>query len=602
LLPSAAGDPTLAENTFLLAAEYLNIATLRKVLGMKPFTDQLRPPVRALITYTAGRNIQAPPAGFMGEVGRGFGELWEPLVTARLAELAIESGRRDLIDLPGLRVIAAQASLPASAPFAAHWLKLADALEADLGALGEEGGVLILRIRLAHGDTAGLAAGMIAQASGLYGVSRQTDYLDMVARLFAEARLNGARYVAALEGIAANGIRSAPLLMAMLGSLAAESHEADDTLSPIADQAEAMMLNEPRLLAVIPAAALLGLLDYHARRGEALAALRAAEIVSAALDEDQANPLPTVTQMYRIMARQPGIRAAALDVLRAYVRGADDKGARVAIVHYGRELGQDVRTALEATYTLRRLRGDADLESFAARLKTTVGWLLDTVSAYNDPRNAPDIPPLTNELSRMDGRYQREEQRIVTGALLAIIQNLVTLNTQHRADRPRNPDALISGNSDPVSALDALRVVAGVYSDGKKQALKFPAPLAFPLGGRSRRALLDELRVVAEVLGALARTFAEKPGGLNAAYLRAEAESLLAAARLDTSRRDALRGALATELQILASAIEALGENLDSRIADDKGQVARRIDTLRTRPRHVLEFYRFLYAYFGQRG
>jgi hypothetical protein len=111
---------------------------------------------------------------------------------------------------------------------------------------------------------------------------------------------------------------------------------------------------------------------------------------------------------------------------------------------------------------------------------------------------------------------------------------------------------------------------------------------------------MDELRTVGAVLGDMTRAFADKPTGLTAAHLRGEAESLLRS--VETMNREAVRQALATDLQTLAGLIEFIGDSGDARMAEDNSQSAKRIDTLKQRPRSVLEFYRFLYAYFLQRG
>lgn len=603
LLPAAAGDARLAENVFLLAAEYLNASAFRKLLEMKPFTDQLRMPLRQLLAFVRGINVQAPPIGFLVDIGRGFGELWEALVTVRLAELALETGRRDLVDLTTLRGMAGQAATPQGRLYAAHFLKIAETLEAgDMTMLGEDGGVHLLRIRLACGDYAGMATGMIQQSGSLYGINRQGDYLGMVERLFADTPMTADQSADALEGLAANGIKSAPLLMAVLGSL--KSTTEGDALEGIAEDAEAMLVAEPRLLQVVPPLSLNNLLDYYARRGNITAALRVSGIISgmvAASTDEGANALPIVTQMYRSMERHPATKQAGLDVLRAYIRQAEEKDARVGIAYYGRELGGEVRAALEATYVFRRLRGSMTLTDFAEAVKTTVGFLLDTASAYADGKNTPDITPLNNGLSRMGDSYPRDQQRIVTRTIQAIMQSIVNLHGQHRASRPRDVDALAKGNAEPISALDSLRVVGGFYNGSKKHDLKFlTPPLAYPLGGRSRRALMDELRIVAETLGNFARAFADKPTGLTAPHLRGEAESLLSS--VEAMNREAVRQSLAHDLQTLVGLVEFIGDSGDARVAEDNSASAKRIDTLKQRPKSVLELYRYLYAYFAQRG
>lgn len=601
-LPLAAKDAALAENVFILAAAHLNTSTFRRMLEMKPFTDQLRPPLRQFLALIRGVNpAQKTPVGVLMGVAREFGEVWEPLVGVRLAELAVDAGRKDLLDLTTLRGLATLAATPQGKPHSERLLRIMDAFDSsDLAVLGEDGGYHISRIRLACGDYATLANLLIQQSANLYRGERQGDYLRLVERLFSETPIAPEQCADALNGIQANGIKSAPLLMAALGCL--RGRQPNETLNRIADQAEDMLTAEPRLLQVVPPPALLILLDYYARAGEAASAVRIANSVSLAVAEQGADPLPAVTQMYKIMERRDATRDAGLDVVRGYVRQAEDKNARVAIAYYGRELGGNVRTALEATYALKRLMGGTDLNAYATSVRTALGFLLDTASAYADSKNIPDTPALLRGLGEMSGNFLREDLRVFTRSLLSLMQSIVLLNQQHRVGRPRDIDGLVRGTAEPASALDMLRVVAGYYNGGRRQDMRFlTPPLAYPLGSRSRRVLADEVRTAAELLHIMARAFAsDKPTGVTAKNLRTEAESLLKP--LAPQTRDAVQKTLATDLQALVGLLEFIGDSGDARVVEDDSQIAKKIDTLKQRPRSVLEFYRLLYAYFVQRG
>lgn len=599
-LPLATADADLARNMFLLGALHLDSRALRGMLDVRQFTERLHPALRQLLGTLRGVNPAAStPVGLLVSVAREFGEAWQPLVVTRLAELAVEHGRRDLLDLPTLRALT-EATLdnPAQADRA---LRIVERLDpSELALLGEEGDYHLLRVLLASGAHDRLAAQMIRLAAQTYRGDRQLDYLNLVERLFVETSLPAAQAIEAVQGLSANGIKSAPLLMALMGSL----HDRDPmpALDTLAAEAEAMLGEDTRLLQVVPPTALLTLLAYHARADNPSSALRVAQVIPQALQAQEADALPVVTQMYRLMRSRKSTQAAGLDIVRAYVRQADDKAARVAIAYYARELGGDVRAALDATYALKRLMGGRDLIAFSEAVRASVPFLLDTASAYADSRTTPDIPPLMRGLSEMGGNFLREDLRAFTLSLMALMQSMVMLHQQHRASRPRDVDGLLRGTLDPVSGLDMLRVAAGAASQGKRVDVQFlTPPLAYPLGQRSRRALADEVRVVAELVNTWARAFTSNPpGSISARHLRDETASLLRAA--PDAARAAAQQTLSRDLQVVIGLLEFIGDSGDPRAADDQSQIGKKLDTLKQRPRSVLEFYRFLYAYFRQRG
>ena len=68
----------------------------------------------------------------------------------------------------------------------------------------------------------------------------------------------------ALETIAANSIKSLPLVTAYIGAL--EGHEATSDLDEVADEATKMVLDNRTLLDVISPSGMLALLRYHIKR------------------------------------------------------------------------------------------------------------------------------------------------------------------------------------------------------------------------------------------------------------------------------------------------------------------------------------------------
>jgi hypothetical protein len=597
VLPLTRQDATLAENAFLLAAEYMDTPRFKRLLEIKPFTSQLDPGVTRLLGYLNGGDTRIAASGLMLTVAKTFGEQWESLILMRFAEMARQTGRFDMLDEATLQGVAQLAASPlAEQHYERLYLISARLSESELTLIGAKAARYLLQIRLAVGDYSELATQMLQQSTGLYRGDLQIDYIKMVEQVFASTKITSQQITTALSEIYQNGIKSAPLIMASIGAL--QNRPPDALLRKTAEEIAHALLNEPRILNVVPAQSILRLLDFHVKDNDPESAIQVAGLVSTAAASSTEGGTKITGEMYRLMSNNRSTRAAAAQILRVFIQQADDKTARQAIIYYGRELGNEVRITLEATYLLRQLMNGRTLPTYAQAVHRTVNFLQDAAAAYEE-RTLPTTEELTIRLAGMRDTLLREERLVFTRSLMSFMKGIVSLYQQQRSSRSPGVTRMLNASADPTSGLDVIRVVAGSFGDGKKVELNLRVSLPNPLGDRTRKFLQDEILAGTEVITGIQRAVpVDTALEIKASHL-IEAITDLKNGLDEPARREVTR-TLGSDLQKLAALIELIAEKGDARALEDS--LGGKIDDGKQRPRSALEFMRFVYGYHLTRG
>jgi len=593
-LPLAYRDAALAEALLVFAAVHLEAAEFQRLLNNPQFVKPLRPVLRQAMSALAGEISNADALVAAAAAVGGEHEL--PLL-ARFAQLARYAERLDLLSEGVLTGVARLAARDDGAQYAESIRVVCARLAGDkIAQLGQSAAYQLLRAKLALGDYADLAAMMIQQSSVLYPGDKQLDYIQMVERLFAETPIPAERLSRALTEINVNGIKSAPLVMASIGALSKRPASAE--LNRIATRIEESLLGDALLLGVVPIDSILKLLEYHANRGAIQDAIRVADLIPMAAEHQHVNDLEVSSKMYRVMDSNETTRAAGLDILRVYVRTAEESVARQAVIYYGRELGPQVRAALHATYYVTKLT-QGDLVEFAYTLRVATLLLHDIAASYM--RGAPELNDLNAGMQRISGSYSLDERRIVTRGLLDIGRQIVQLFQLHQPLRVRDSVLLFSAKADPNTALDFLRVVTGHFTDDQPVPLRFNTMGGFPLRERTRKILLNEVQ---STLTLLRWTLEVLPTGkavnISAAQIRLEMESLLTL--MDAPTRATVSHILSSDLPRWIELVELIANSGDARVLESDNAAAQKIDKGRQKPRNVLEFLRYLSTYIQTHG
>lgn len=597
LLPLAPADPALAEKLFVLAMLHLELEPLERLLGSPTFLGQLPKPLAGLVAYHLGRIDNVPPPGFLTRATADFGAA-QPLVVLRMAELGAAHDRLGALDAAALGQILRLALSPEGYQHAATMLAVVRSFHTEaLTALERPGPRNLLQILLALGQYSELAQEMIRHARVLYPGDLQSQYVEMIQRLFAETPLAPEDAVAAIEGIEAEGIKAVPLVVASTGALEASGWS--PLLEDIAVEATETLMENPRFLEVLNPEALVALLTFHARRDDVTHAIRTASMIPVVAAHQESGGLLLISQMYTLMTGDERIRLAGMELLRRYVREAADQDARQAVIFFSRELGAEVRRALETTYTLKRMMRNVSILDYAKLLHITAGFLQDTAGAYADKNNTPTPASLRSSLDAMAGSIPPDERREAAEHLMVLGKAIVALGRQFRANTPRDAnrhiEQILTAAADPLSAVDVFRMMGGYFAKGKRLTFRLD-PVTNPIGDRAAPVLKRSIEIARDVLGTAVQTFPpDKPVKIAAADLREELDSLWGDIPTD-QQREVVRG-LAADTQRIAELVTLIEASGDPK-ALDEGGAGQKLETGRQRPRSALELYRYLVGYY----
>jgi hypothetical protein len=605
-LPLSMREKPLAETLFLLAAEHLETENFRKLITSKRFTAQLPPKLSNLLPYLNGDQQGSAPAGLLTSVSGALGDQWKSLILLRAAEIALLAGRHDLVDTSALAALAeiALSSWGAQHEQVLRWIALNMSTDDMLLLLEDPGARYLLQILLARGAYLDLANEMLHQSRLLYPGDLQADYALMVERLFAETKIPIEEAPTALQAIEKSGIKSLPLAMAYIGTL--EGHQWSPALDEIGNSVTEAIFNNRNMLEVIPPSALMALFKFHTERKDVAKSLRVGSLIPAVASRKGFDGAAMMSQVYKLLNWEERAKVAGMELLRRFVRQADSETAKRAIVRFGKEHGQPIRDALEATYFIKKLMGGVDLVDYADFIHITAEFLNDTMRAYADKNRYPQISGIIGDLQSMPGGLTDDDRRLIASEVLSVGQTIIALYNQFRNNRARNLedhiDKLLEGSAQPQNALDVLRTMGGYFAKGKRFRIKLDQEAhSHPLGERSSTMLKDEVQIVTGVLrGALEAFPPTRKVTTPISVIRAEIESLWGDISLH-QQREIVRN-LATDLQRVPDLVVMIAEKGDAKVVEADSSAGRSLDSLKQRPKSTLEYYRFVYGYYKSRA
>ena len=212
-LPLSLRHQPLAQTVFLLAINYLDVDVLLSLLKSARYVVQLPKPFQRAVPYLDGSNPNLAPAGLLADASKAFGEEWQPPVLIRLAEVAFQTNRLDLLDAPVLAAFAEIASTPWGVQYGTVLKNVVETLSDDdiLPTLEAPQPLHLLQILLALHEYRSLVQQALHQSRVLYPGDLQINYATMLQTLFAETPLSLADSIDALDALEKGGVRSLPL-------------------------------------------------------------------------------------------------------------------------------------------------------------------------------------------------------------------------------------------------------------------------------------------------------------------------------------------------------------------------------------------------------
>lgn len=606
-VPVASRDRTLAETVFALAATVLPADQLQRVASTPGMVQQLPESAGLLLDQLTGRARTAPPDGLLAQVISAFGAHWRPLIAIRLSELVMLSGRTDLLDGAAMTALVRASGTPWGDAYdpTLRWLLRGLSGDDQLQVMDVTSRTAVLQMLLVRRAFPELMQELQHHQKLFYPGEKQVQFAGLVHRLFAETPIDMTGVGEALAAMSERGIKPLPQAMAYFGAL--QQHGWSPAMASRAAELTALVFNNRLIAETIAPELLADLLNYHVERRDQGQVLRVASLLPAPSARKGEAGIEVMIALYRRLNWNPEVQAAALEGLRRYVRRLSDASAAPTINRLGRELGDSVRTALEATLLLHRLMGGEQIGDYAYTLHTVAQFLYDTGAAYRDKTTLPTISGLLSDMDSLSGSLSNDERRALGAGMLELMAHVAQLGVNHRAVRgsrenAEQVEALLQGRESAVTVLDIFRAMGGYFARGKRLPLKIDKLISIhPLGDRASHNLLREIEQINRLLAASLRAVPEdRKSAVPAAALQGDLESLFS--ELSLQERRSLVRDLAIDLQRIADLTLMITERYDPRVLQDDSGLSRKLDSARQRPENTFEFYRFVHGYFVQRA
>jgi hypothetical protein len=595
------GDSHIAENVFLLALKYLDPDAFKRLMNQDKFRERLNPNIIRAWGVLNSETKTAQAGEILVKASRSFGETWEGVVLLRFCEIAQENKQQYIFSPSLLQRLYHVLSTPEGGLQSDRLRKIIAPLEerAILITLEHPSPRILLQMRLLLGDYQELAQQMIKQLSALYSGDNQQSYLDMVNEVFSKTPVPLRDVSTMLKAINQYGVKSVPYIVASMSTL--QRHTGAAELDDVALRIGQQLFDERYLIDVVPPAAILNLMDHYASRRSLEGLEDIATVVPYAMVELGAEGAKTLVEIYKKIEWNSQAKAKGIEILAGYIRLLDETNGRKVMTFLLKELSPTLRPALEVAYTLKRLLGEMNLLEYAQHLQHAVDFLTYTHQVYVDPKRAPIQGTIVNGLAAIPGKLDRADHSLMINNILEIGETIVGYAKQHRLEYEEDARIarLLTAKQDPASAYEVVRVIAGqLIPNNERVITKLSSPdIRYPLDGKTIPILFRDINATHFILHSLRRAIPEtQPLRLPVGDIAREVHHIVASL-IDTPSSTQLQD-IGRNLQQVINLVIMIQLSSDTKAFENPG-FARKVETGGHRPRNTLEFYRFIYGYYG---
>lgn len=361
------------------------------------------------------------------------------------------------------------------------------------------------------------------------------------------------------------------------------------------------LFDERYLIDVVPPAAILNLMDHYASRRSLEGLANITTVVPHAMVSLGADGARTLVEIYKKVEWNSQAKAYGLEILSGYIRLLDEERGRKVMTFLQKELSPTVRPALEVAFTLKRLMGELNLLAYGQQVQLALDFLTYTHQVYLDPKRAPTQGTIVNGLAAIPGKLERNDHATMINSIFEIGEILVGYSKQHRAEYEEEARIarLITGKQDPSSAYEVVRIIGGQLTPNNERirtTLKIP-DIRYPLDGKTIPLLFRDIKATHFVLSNLRRALPElQPVRLPVGDIVRDVGYIVSA--LIENPANAQLHEIGRNLQHLINLVAMIQTSSDPK-AFENASFGRKIETGGHRPRNTLEFYRFIYGYYG---
>lgn len=599
VLPMASRDPDIPTKILLLAIQNLDDTKLQSLMSTSRFVQPLPTDVKRLLALFSQRERKAPPGTLIRAV-QSVPEAQRTSALIAFIKLSYSNKRIDLLDERVLNELVKALNINPTLIDGHLLTGIAESVQTNtLKTMKRPAPRLVLQLLLQSQNYVALDTLMIAQSRDIYGAEGQRDYIQSIQETFAKTSLTASDALTALRTFEKMELNPVPRAAALLGALEGTGWNAD--LKSQADTVMKDVADSQGLLEALPAQSIYSLLKYMARQGDIKRLRIATRIMgSCAAHEDSRTGLSATNIAYKLLDSSGKTRPFAIEVVRQYIREAQEKPARHMIKFYGDRLGADVSRKLQLSYEFSNLMARMDWITYASSLKYTVKLLQSVVNAYEHPASRPNLGDARLLVEQFRREFSLGQQRELSSELKRITHAIVVLSQRHdrRSSKgEKHKVAIAEGKNDPRSVLDVYRA-SGAYLLGKtaypfrtKEGKSYA-----PLGDGTPEDLLINITIASSILH---EATGIRPGNREmwtASALFEEIESQTATLFGDTGSQKQQMG---RNWQRLADLIIHIAKQGDPKIIEANNSKGRKLEKLQTAPENTLELFRFIYGYFA---
>jgi len=599
VLPMASREPDIPTKILLLAIQNLDDTKLQSLMSTSRFVQPLPTDVKRMLALFSQRERKAPPGTLIRAV-QSIPETQRTPALIAFVKLAYSNKRIDLLDERVLNELVKALNINPTLIDGRLLTGIAEAIQTNtLKTMKRPAPRLVLQMLLQSQNYVALDTLMVAQSRDIYGADGQRDYIQSIQETFAKTSLTASDALSALRTFEKMELNPIPRAAALLGALEGTSWSPD--LKAQADSVMKNVADNQRLLEALPAQSIYSLLKYMARHGDGKRLRVATRIMGSCAAHDESRiGLSATNTAYKMLDSVDRTRPLAIEVVRQYVREAQEKPARHMIKFYGERLGADVSRKLQLSYEFSNLMARMDWMTYTSSLKYTVELLQAAVNAYEHPASHPNLGDARLIVEQFRREFSVGQQRELSAELKRITHAIVVLSQRHdrRSSKgEKHNQAIAQGKNDPRSVLDVYRAAGGFLLGKTAYPFRTQEGKSYaPLGDGNPEELLINITIASSILHEATNA---RPGGREmwtGAAIFDEVESQVSTLFGDTASQMQQMG---RNWQRLADLIIHISKQGDTKIIESNNAKGRKLEKLQTAPENVLELFRFIYGYFA---